>query len=176
MGWLVLGLLGTAFLIIAFAPKQQPAKNANQEFREVSGSLGFFGWTWRLLLVGWQALMVWWLCAYVLDVTPVLESVDNEFEQAGATIGLGLSLSLILLFWVGGTVMLGLFALLTRPTRTLVTIIEQGASRKLGAENRLAEPAIEPDAPRSSNEAQKTALCLGIAAAGLVILVALLRQ
>lgn len=68
--------------------------------------------------------MVVWFFSYTLDVAPLVEGAQSNAARAGATIGVALSWGLILFFWVGGTVILGLFVLLTRRTRMLVAVDE----------------------------------------------------
>ena len=46
----------------------------------------------------------------------------SDAASAGAAIGIGISWMMILFFWVGGTVILGLFVLLTRRTKALVPV------------------------------------------------------
>ncbi len=87
-------------------------------YREIRGKLGFFGWLWRILFVGWQVLMVAWFLGYTTEVAPMVEGDDAA--SVGAAIGVGLSWMVILFFWVCGTIILGLFVLLTRRTRALV--------------------------------------------------------
>lgn len=89
-------------------------------YKEVRGRLGFFGFVWRLLLVGWQFLMIFWFLDYTSSVAPLVDNSTSDAGSLGAAIGVGLSWSLILFFWVGGTIILGLFALLTRPAKAMV--------------------------------------------------------
>ena len=91
-------------------------------YKEVKGKLGFFGVVWRLLFWGWQLLMVAWFFAYTADVAPLVEGAQTDVERAGASLGIAFSWGLILFFWVGGTVILGLFVLITRRTRALVPV------------------------------------------------------
>ena len=61
-------------------------------YQEVRGKLGFFGWIWRILPLGWQALMVVWFVQYVSMVAPAVEAGGAEGAGAaiGGTIGVGL--------------------------------------------------------------------------------------
>ena len=90
------------------------------QYREVKGKLGIFGWTWRLLLLGWQALMVAWFVQYVSIVAPAIEA--GGAEGAGAAIGGTIGTGMIVHFWVGGTIVLGLFVILTRRTKAMVPV------------------------------------------------------
>ena len=46
-------------------------------YREVRGKLGFFGWLSRLLLAGWQILMINWFITYTSKVSPMVEGSDT---------------------------------------------------------------------------------------------------
>lgn len=92
------------------------------DYREIKGKLGVFGWISRILLLGWQALMLIWLVSYTGDVAPLVEDAPDDFSKAGATVGIAFSWGMILFFWVGGTIILGLFALLTRRTKMLIPV------------------------------------------------------
>ena len=45
----------------------------------------------------------------------VITSSQNEYEQAGATLGTTLGLGMIIIFWALVDVILGLFVLFTKP-------------------------------------------------------------
>ncbi len=92
-----------------------------QEYREVRGKLGFFGWVWRILLLLWQVAMFAWFIDATTAVAPMIEQ-GNDAQRTGAALGLGLGWMFILFFWVGGTVILGLFVLLTRRTKAMVPV------------------------------------------------------
>ena len=98
-------------------------------YKEVRGKLGFFGFISRLLFWGWQALMLIWFFSYTADVAPLIEGATSGAERAGAGLGIAISWGIILFFWVGGTVILGLFLLLTRPARAMVPIDEDSRIR-----------------------------------------------
>lgn len=92
------------------------------DYKEVKGKVGFFGLVWRVLFWGWQLLMIVWFLTYTVDVAPLVEGAQSDAARAGASIGIAFSWGLILFFWVGGTVILGLFVLMTRRTRMLVPV------------------------------------------------------
>ena len=71
-------------------------------YREVRGKLSIFGWLWRLLLLGWQVLMIVWFITYTGKVAPMVEG--NDAAAAGAAIGVGLFLDddSVLLDWRDG--------------------------------------------------------------------------
>ena len=92
------------------------------QFREVKGKLGIFGWVWRILLVGWQVAMISWLVQYLSIVAPAVEA--GGAEGAGAAIGATIGTGMILFVWVGGTIILGLFVLLTRRTKAILPVAD----------------------------------------------------
>lgn len=65
--------------------------------------------------------MLVWFVSYASDAAPIVEGASSSAERAGAAIGVGLSWTFILIFWVGGAVIFGVWALLTRPPRMLVS-------------------------------------------------------
>lgn len=90
-------------------------------YREVRGRLGFFGWVWRILLLLWQAAMIAWFIGATTAIAPMIEG-GNDVQSAGAALGLGFGWAFILFFWVGGTIILGLFVLLTKRTKAMVPV------------------------------------------------------
>lgn len=58
--------------------------------------------------------MVFWLISGIGAATEGMD-VMSEAERAGATIGTGIGVALILGIWLIGDVILGLFVLFTRP-------------------------------------------------------------
>ena len=72
-----------------------------------SGSF-FLGLFWLF-----NALMLWWLIACWRAMSR-LPTPDSEAGRMGAAAGATLATGMIFFFWVAGTVMLGLFVILTR--------------------------------------------------------------
>ena len=92
-------------------------------YRTVKGRMGFFGWVSRVVLVIFNALMIGWGVSVPGKVDEASSRVGlyAEDERAVAT---GFSIIMIIGIWAAGTVILGIWALLTRPPRTLVPIEE----------------------------------------------------
>jgi hypothetical protein len=90
------------------------AKYVRREIRQ----RGFFGWMFLLLFYGFNALMLVWLLSYwgQLSSTTVTSDAARVGKAIGGTIGSGFIVS----FWGFGAVILGLFALLTRGSKTIV--------------------------------------------------------
>lgn len=65
---------------------------------------------------GWQALMIVWIVSYWGQVGPMMQS-GSEAEQAGAALGTTIGTGMLLGFWAIGSVVFGLMALLTRPSK-----------------------------------------------------------
>ena len=89
-------------------------------YQEVKGKLGVFGWIWRVLLLLWQVAMVGWFVQYISIVAPAVEA--GGAQGAGAAIGGTIGVGMILFVWVAGTIVLGLFVILTRRTKAIVPI------------------------------------------------------
>ena len=73
---------------------------------------------WKTLPVAvllYNLLMVAWLVGGVSAVSEKTATLATDAERAGAAIGTGLGVTMILIIWVIGAVITGLFALLTRP-------------------------------------------------------------
>ena len=86
--------------------------NKGLKYKTIRGKLGFFGWASRIALIGWTVAMLAWLVHG--------SNVAKDADTAGAAIGAGLGIGIIIALWVGGTVIFGIWALLTRPPKALV--------------------------------------------------------
>lgn len=62
-----------------------------------------------------NALMALWIFAAMRQGSEFQESLATEAERAGAAVGTGIGVTMLLILWVIGAVILGLMALLTRP-------------------------------------------------------------
>ncbi len=91
-------------------------------YQEIRGRLGFFGWTSRILLSGWQLLMLGWIVSYSKTVSSLVDA--GGAQGAGAAIGGGIGVGFIIFIWASGTVILGIFVLLTRRSKAIVPIEE----------------------------------------------------
>jgi hypothetical protein len=75
---------------------------------------GFFGWVFLLVFLGWNVLMVMWLFVVGDHSSNVINTSQSEAERAGAAIGTGIGVIMILFVWCIGAVITGLLALVTR--------------------------------------------------------------
>ena len=91
-------------------------------YREIRGKLGVFGGIWRILLLVWQAAMIGWVVSFSSEVAPLVEA--GGAEGTGAAIGGTIGIGFIIAIWAGGTIIIGLFVLLTRRTKALVPVAE----------------------------------------------------
>jgi hypothetical protein len=91
-------------------------------YKEVRGKVGVFGKICRFLFWGWQALMVFWLVRYSMDVAPLIKENTSSAGNVdiGTGIGVTMALGMIAFFWVAGSVILGLFVLFTRGPKMLI--------------------------------------------------------
>lgn len=97
-------------------------------YKEVRGNVGFFGKICRFLFWGWQALMVFWLLKYSMDVAPIINASTSPTGHVNIGTGIGVTMAVgtIVFFWVAGSVILGLFVLFTRGPKMLVPLDPQG--------------------------------------------------
>jgi hypothetical protein len=79
---------------------------------------GFFGWVFLLVFLAYNGLMLAWLIAYANVISNT--QVHGAAAGAGKVIGANLGTGILLFFWVGGAVILGLLALLTRGSKTVI--------------------------------------------------------
>ena len=75
----------------------------------------FFGKLIKWTFIGFNLLMLFWLVSGMMGASEVVSSASSDAEQAGAAIGTGIGMFLILTVWAIGDVLLGIFVLLTRP-------------------------------------------------------------
>jgi hypothetical protein len=66
--------------------------------------------------VGFNVLMLAWVFFGVQGASQNIDTLSGA-EKAGATIGTGLGAMLLIVIWVLGDIILGLFVLFTRPKR-----------------------------------------------------------
>lgn len=85
---------------------------AKSGYRTIKGKLGVFGWISRIALIGWTVIMVAWMVH--------AGNVASDVTTAGGAVGAGIGIGMIIVLWVAGTVIFGIWALLTRPPKTLV--------------------------------------------------------
>jgi hypothetical protein len=81
---------------------------------------GFLGWVFLILFLGFNALMLWALLAGLAGVGETTASLETEAERAGAAIGATLGAGVLMVVWACGAVILGLLAILTRGSKTVV--------------------------------------------------------
>lgn len=81
---------------------------------------GFFGWVFLLAFWGFNALMALALWAGVSGSVDRMEGLSTDAERAGAVIGTGLGVGMLVSVWAAGSLILGLFVLLT-PGRKVIT-------------------------------------------------------
>ena len=80
---------------------------------------GFFGKLFLGLFWIFNVLMLVWLIAYWRTISGEI-GTGSEAAQTGAAIGATIGTGMLVFFWVAGAVILGLFAILTRGSRTLI--------------------------------------------------------
>ncbi len=76
---------------------------------------GVFGKLFLWLFYLYNAFMAWWLISGAMEASKVMDTAVSEAEKAGAAIGTGMGVTMILIIWVIGAVITGLLAIMTRP-------------------------------------------------------------
>lgn len=69
----------------------------------------------KWLFILFNLLMVWSMFSGVGAAGEVMNTSADEYEQAGAAIGTGIGVMMLLMLWAFGDIVLGLLVLLTRP-------------------------------------------------------------
>lgn len=75
----------------------------------------FMGKVFKWLFIIFNLFMLYWLISGMGAGAEVMNSAASDAERAGAAIGAGLGMSMILGLWAIGDIILGLFVLFTRP-------------------------------------------------------------
>ncbi len=75
-----------------------------------------FGKLCKLVFIAFNILMAFWIFGGVSHNVSDMNGL-NSAEHAGAVIGTGLAVGMLITLWVAGDIILGLFTLLTRPSR-----------------------------------------------------------
>lgn len=82
---------------------------------------GFFGKICKWIFILFQILMIIWLVSYWIDIGQTIDSSDSEAERIGSGIGATIGTSMLLFFWVAGTIVLGAIAYFTKGKKFLIT-------------------------------------------------------
>ena len=80
---------------------------------------GFFGHVFKWLFI-FNVVMLFWLVAGFMAASNRTATLTSEAERAGAAIGTAMGVGAILFIWIVGTVILGLFVLLTKGNKIVV--------------------------------------------------------
>lgn len=82
---------------------------------------GFFGKIFKALFVLFNLAMALWVVVYLGSIGKMVDGAASSAEAAGVTIGGTLGTGMLIFIWVAGTVILGLFTLLTRGNTVVIT-------------------------------------------------------
>lgn len=69
----------------------------------------------KWLFILFNVLMIFWLVSGTISAGDVINNASSEAERAGAALGTGLGMSMVLGLWVIGDIIIGILVLLTRP-------------------------------------------------------------
>lgn len=75
----------------------------------------FFGKLVKYLFFAWNLFMATWLVVGTSSAAKNINGAQTGAEQAGAAIGTGIGMMMILVVWTFGAIIIGLFVLVTRP-------------------------------------------------------------
>ena len=85
---------------------------ATKGYKTIKGKMGVLGWISRIALIVWTVVMIVWMVG--------AGNIASEQTTAGGAFGAGIGITMIIVLWVAGTVIFGIWAMLTRPAKTLV--------------------------------------------------------
>jgi high-affinity nickel permease len=88
--------------------------------REVSDRTTF-GNLMKWIFIGFNILMIVWVIAGFSAASDSMQNTVNEAEQAGAAIGTTIGMGMLMIFWVLGDIILGMFVLFTRRKKIIET-------------------------------------------------------
>ena len=88
--------------------------------RKETRKRGFFGKVFMLLFWAYNALMLFWMGSYWVEIAPRMEGAGSEAARAGTAIGATLGTGVIMSFWLVGVVILGLAAMMTRGRTVII--------------------------------------------------------
>lgn len=80
-----------------------------------------FGKLMKWIFIGFNILMIVWVIAGFSAASDSMQSTVNEAEQAGAAIGTTIGMGMLMIFWVLGDIILGMFVLFTRRKKIIET-------------------------------------------------------
>jgi hypothetical protein len=81
---------------------------------------GIVGWITLIVFLAWNFLMVFWLVTAISATNEVIAQAGGAAERAGGQIGQGLGIGALLLLWLIGAVITGLFALIFRGRKSII--------------------------------------------------------
>lgn len=85
---------------------------------------GFFGWLFLVLFIVFNIFMGWWLIDFLSRALPRIGPIKDATPSGIITTAMGAGL--VLFIWLTGAVVLGLFAMLTRGRKTIITHRKEG--------------------------------------------------
>ena len=80
-----------------------------------------FGKIIKWLFIIFNILMLVWLISGMSSVGDQYNMAASDAERAGTAIGASIGIGIIIFFWVGGAIILGIATLLTRGTKYIIT-------------------------------------------------------
>lgn len=93
--------------------------------RTESRKRGVFGWIFLILFWAFNGLMALGLFNGLSTTAEQGAQLTNEAAQAGHAVGTALGIGVVLVVWVLGAALLGLFVLLTRGKKIIVETVKE---------------------------------------------------
>lgn len=86
---------------------------------------GVFGWIFLVLFWVFNALMALSLFVGVSGNSSEIENMTDSAQQAGYAAGTAIGVGILIIVWAAGTIILGLFVLLTRGKKVIVETVQE---------------------------------------------------
>tara|TARA_Y100000816_G_scaffold154507_1_gene110114 strand:- start:387 stop:683 length:297 start_codon:yes stop_codon:yes gene_type:complete len=90
--------------------------NQNEMYEEVGVKRTGIGKFAKFLFIAYNIICAFWLGSYIVDISDLIVNSSGA-GQTGATIGGTIGITFILLIWVLGDIILGLFLYFTKPKK-----------------------------------------------------------
>lgn len=85
---------------------------------------GIFGWLFLILFWGFNLLMGISILAGISDSGTAMQGLASDAERAGYAAGTAIGVSFLVILWAAGSLILGLFVLLTRGSKVITEQVQ----------------------------------------------------
>ncbi len=115
----------------------------------------FAGQLFHLLFIGFNLLMLVWLVSGFINISGM--PADTGAERAGRAIGAAIGFGFILMIWIIGATLLGIFAVVTRGEKVIVEETSSPASSWFSSSETSA-PTMDANAMIARYKQQQAAV------------------